>query len=207
MGQSWEPEFGPKDYRIIAEQPLYSGYCSIKRYSLAYKLFDGGMSHSIERELISRPPAAAVLLFDPKQDALIMIEQLRVGALNDPRGPWLLEIVAGLIDAGESPEETAKREAMEEAGCEISSLKLICQYWVSPGISNEKTHVFCGITRAEKSGRGFGLIHDGEDIKVHIMPSKDVLSLLHAGKITNASTVIALQWFELNHATLLNLFQ
>lgn len=207
MSKAWEPEFSHQDYHILKEEKVYEGYCSIMQYSLEHKLFKGGMSHPLQRELFCRSSAVAVLLYDPEQDRVILIEQIRIGALADPLGPWLLEVVAGLIDAGETPEICARREAMEEAACIIETLIPICHYWVSPGISNEKTMVYCGITKAGQTGQVYGLQHDGEDIKVHIIPAREAFALLKDGKITSASAVIALQWLELNHASFLRELQ
>lgn len=204
MSKAWEPEFSHQDYHIIEEEKRYSGYCPVTRYSLDFKLFNGGRSHVVQRELVVRPEVAAVLLYDPTQDAVILIEQIRVGALEDPKSPWILDVVAGQIDEGENAETAAHREAMEEAGCVIESLVPICHYWVSPGISNEKTFIYCGITKARKTGEVYGLQHDGEDIKIHVLKAQDSFILLQQGKICSASAVIALQWLELNRTTFLN---
>ncbi len=202
MNKIWEPEFSHQDYTIVKEEKMYSGYCPIKRYTLEFNLFKGGRSHPIQRELVQRPPVAAVLLYDPKQDAVMLIEQIRVGVLEDPLGPWILDIVAGQIDEGEDAESCAHRETMEEAGCKIEALIPICHFWVSPGITNERTMIYCGITKAGRTGQVYGLQHDGEDIKVHIMPSSESFALLKQGKISSASAVIALQWLELNRGAM-----
>jgi ADP-ribose pyrophosphatase len=207
MDKAWEPEFSSQDYRILKEEELYSGYCPVKGFALEFKLFNGGISHPVQRELVNLPPVAAVLLYDPKQDLVVLIEQIRTGAFHDPSGPWLLEIVAGRIDEGETAESCAHREAMEEAGCIIDSLIPICQYWVSPGISNEQTSIYCGITKSIQTGQIFGLQHEGEDIKIHTIAAKESFALLREGKITSASAVIALQWLELNHSSFLHVPQ
>lgn len=202
MSDFWAPEFTHQDYEILSENQVYDGYCAVKQLNLRYKLFQGGYSHTVKRDLITRSEAAAVLLYDPKRDALVMIEQFRTGALQDMQSPWLLEIVAGIIEPNDTAENTAYREAKEEANCEIFSLKHISTYRVSPGISSEVTHVYCGLVNAPEGPNIHGLIDEGENIKVHILPSDEVIALLNQGKINSASAVIALQWFVINRSSL-----
>lgn len=202
MATNYVPKFSHQDYSILQETNVYPGYCRVYQYQLRFRLFNGGWSAPVTRDLMCRPPAVAVLLYDPLQDKVVMIEQLRMGALHQPEGPWLLEIVAGLIDPGETPESTAFREAKEEANCDILSLRHICSYLVSPGISDEVTHVYCGLIHTPEQGGVYGITEDGEDINIHILNATDVLSMLHQGKILSASAVVALQWFALNHLSL-----
>lgn len=202
MTKSWVPQFTHQDVEVLDEKEVYSGYCPIKEYKLRFRLFQGGWSHTVVRERILRPSAAAVLLYDPHTDQVVMIEQIRMGALALPNSPWILEIVAGLIDLGETPETTAKRESIEEAGCTIESLIHICTYLVSAGISDEQTTVYCGLIQAPKHGGLHGLLEDGEDIKVHVLFAEEVFELLKQGKISSASAVIAVQWLALNRASL-----
>lgn len=202
MSKFLGPEFTHQDYEIISEDEIYTGYCALRAVKLRFRLFQGGWSQTIVRELVTKTPAVAVLLYDPTQDKIVMIEQFRTGALQDTESPWLLEIVAGLIDGNDTPESTAYREAKEETNCEIYSLKHICTYKVSPGISNEITHVYCGLIKAPEKPGIHGLGEEGENIKVHVINAEDAFLLLKQGKINSASAVIALQWFEVNHSSL-----
>jgi ADP-ribose pyrophosphatase len=152
---------------------------------------------------VIRAPAAAVLLYDPDTDLVILIEQFRIGAIKDPNSPWLLEIVAGVVDDEEPYEQCARREASEEAGHSIDILIHIIDYWVSAGTSNEKVSIFCGLVKANPSGTLHGVREEGEDIKIHTLPSKDAFTLVHTGKVANAPAIIALQWLELNRSSLL----
>lgn len=202
MLKSWLPEFSHQDFEILQKETLYQGFLTVQKYQLRFRCFQGGFSHPVSRELLSKDPAVAVFLYDPKKDKVVMIEQFRVGALQDTESPWVLEIVAGVVDANETNESTAYREAKEEANCDILSLRHICTYHVSPGISNEITSVYCGFIEAPNETGFYGLLEDGEDIKVHIMSGPEVIQLFRQGKITSASAVIAIQWFELNRETL-----
>jgi len=198
MSTIWAPIFTGRDLEISSVIDVYSGFCSVKRYSFRFKLFEGSFSAMVQRELVYRTPVVNVLLYDPEKRAVVLIEQVRVGALEDSESPWLLEIVGGMVDEGESVEDSAYREAMEETGHTIVKLIPITQYWVTPGISNERTTVFCGLVRSRPSGAIQGLEAEGEDIKVHVIPVQDAFFLVRAGKVTTSPAIIALQWLELN---------
>lgn len=203
MPQSYAPELKHQDVEILQEKQVSHGYLPIKEYKLRYRLFEGGWTHVLTRELMLRPNVAAVLLYDPKEDKVVLIEQFRMGALEENESPWVLDIVAGLIDEGEGSEDAAKREVREEASYTVHRLLPICRYLVSVGISNEKTSIFCGIIKIEENSNRFhGIKEEGEDIQLHILSVRDALVLLKEGKILAASAVIALQWLALNHSSL-----
>lgn len=195
------PHFTKQDLKILEKKEPYSGFCSIKHFKIQFPLFAGGMSEIFEREFLYRAHAVAVLLFDPDTNKVILIEQVRAAAFEE-ENPWLLEIVAGMIESNDTPEATAHREAIEEAGYPILSLIPIGSYLASPGISNEKTFVFCGRIKAKDIGELHGLAHEGEDIKVHVVPILDAFTLLEEGKILSASAIIALQWLQINRFSL-----
>ncbi len=197
MPTHWTPEFNRQDVDIIEDLQVFSGYCPIKRYRLRFKLFAGGLSNVFSREVLYRPPAAAVLLYDKSMDSVLLIEQFRVGALGE-KSPWVLEIVAGVIDENDNAEETAYRESLEEAGCEILTLIPIHTCIVSPGVSSEISHIYCGLTKLSNKHTYHGLLEEGEDIKTHIISTNDALAWLKQGKIKTAPAIIALQWLALN---------
>jgi len=187
------------DVEIIEKKVCYEGFFRIERYRLRHRLYNGSWSGEIVRELFERGHAAAVLPYDPVRDEVVLIEQFRVGALEVPGGPWLMEIVAGVIDGDETTEDVVRREAVEEAGCTISELIPICDYLVSPGGTSEMISLYCGRVDATNVGGIHGLAEENEDIKVTSIPFKDALSLLDSGKINSASPIMALQWLALNH--------
>lgn len=201
MADQWLPQFAGKDVFGLEEKELFSGYSRICRYSFQHPLFSGGQSHSIHREVFLRPKAIAVLLLDPDQEQIVLIEQFRVGALSEPNGPWLLEIVAGVVDEHEDLEKAAFRETKEETGCTILSLLPVGAYLASPGVSNEKLFIYCGRVQAPKTGI-YGLSEEGEDIKVHVLSIETAFQLLAQGKIVSAPAVIALQWLHINRFAL-----
>lgn len=164
------------------------------------------------REVFERGHAVGVLLYDPDRDVVVMIEQFRIGAfavqpsLQFRRrvSPWLMEIVAGIVEKGESPEDVARRESIEEAGCEILDLVHICDYLVSPGGSTESVILFCGRVRAPRHGAIHGIDEEHEDIRVHVVPAHRALKWLDTGLACNSMIIIALQWFRLNRERLRN---
>jgi ADP-ribose pyrophosphatase len=192
-------------FEVLDKSVCYSGFFRMERYRLRHELFSGGWSPEIIRECLERGHAVAVLLYDPEQDRVVLLEQFRVGALEFPGGPWLLEIVAGIIDhPGETTEDVARRETVEESGCELLDLVPICHYLVSPGGTSESITLFCGrVDTAIVTSGVRGIASEHEDIRVHVVSRAEALDLLHAGRINSAAPIIALQWLELNRPKLL----
>ena len=184
---------------LIEKQAAFCGYFRIDRFRLRFPLYRGGMSREVVREVLERGRVAAVLLLDPDNDAVVLIEQFRPGPYAAGAQPWLIEIVAGVIEGAESAEEMARREAREEAGCDITDLSPIMHFFTSPGASTESVTLFCGRVDSSNAGGVHGLAEEGEDIRVMVVSVNDALSLLHEGKIVNAKTIIALQWLSTNY--------
>lgn len=190
--------FTAADSELVAREPLYAGFFRLERYRVRHRLFAGGWSETFSREVFVRHEAAVVLLFDPARDVVVMIEQFRAPALGKVDSPWLLELVAGLLDKNESAADVARREAVEEAGCDILVLLPIARYLPSPGGSDEFVHLFLGLIDSEGVGGIHGLPDEHEDIRVHCVPLVEARVLLESGRINNAATLIALQWLLLN---------
>lgn len=191
-------QFGTKDVEIVSQETVFDGFFKMVKMRFRHKLFAGGWGPEIEREILERGDAVAVLPYDPVTDEFIFIEQIRIGALRGSQTPWLLECVAGMIDKQESPEEVAQREAQEEAGVEITQLYHACSYLSSPGGTSERMQVYIGETDVSQAGGIHGLEDENEDILVHRVSLMQAQEWLEQGKIDNAATVIALQWFLLN---------
>jgi ADP-ribose pyrophosphatase len=195
-------QFSQADCELAAREPLYSGFFRLERFRVRHRLFAGGWTETFAREVFVRHEAAVALLYDPPRERVVMIEQFRAPAIGKVANPWLLELVAGLIDKDESPEEVARREAQEEAGCTVGALLPIARYLPSPGGSDEFVHLFLGIVDSEGLGGIHGLPDEHEDIRVHLVPLAGARDMLDAGRINNAATLIALQWLLLNHGRL-----
>ncbi|WP_435606433.1 NUDIX domain-containing protein [Pseudomonas knackmussii] len=191
---------GPDDVEISEREECFSGFYRIERLQLRHRQFAGGMGPLISRELFVRHDAVCVLPYDPQRDEVVLVEQFRVGALEAGVNPWLLELVAGLIDKDEEPEEVARREAVEEAGITLGALWPIAQYLPSPGGSNELVYLFVGRCDSSQAVGIHGLAEEGEDIRVHVLPLEDALQAVRDGRINNAASMLALQWLALNRA-------
>lgn len=189
---------------VIEKEICYQGFFRIERCRLRHRLFNGQWSRVLSREIFERGHAAAVLPYDPIRDEVILIEQFRAGALDAPGGPWLLEIVAGMIESGETAEDVVKRESMEEANCTVTNLIPLYDFLVSPGGTSERVALFCGRVDTKHAGGIFGAQHEGEDIKVHVVSLGTALALLQSGKLNSASAIIALQWLALNRSQVRN---
>lgn len=188
---------------VIEKETPFKGYFQIDRYKLRHKLHDGGTSAPMEREIFERGHAVGVVLYDPDHDLTVLIEQFRPGAYAAGfRDPWLIEIVAGIIEEGESPESVARREAVEEAGCEVLDIFHAMHYIVSPGGSSETLHLYCARVNALESGGLHGLAHEGEYIHAFAVPVDEALALLDNPPKLNSTTIIALQWLALNREKL-----
>lgn len=190
----------PKTVEIVQREQCFKGFYRLDKLRLRHELFDGGMSREITRELFVRHDAVCVLPYDPQRDEVVLIEQFRVGALGKSSNPWLIELVAGLIDKDEEPEQVAHREAEEEAGLTFSALWPMTRYFPSPGGSDEFVHLFLGRCSTEQAGGVHGLEEEGEDIRVQVWSFEDALQAVRDGRIGNAASIIALQWLALNRA-------
>ncbi|QJQ95230.1 MULTISPECIES: NUDIX domain-containing protein [Halomonadaceae] len=196
------PRFTQADIERLDDECLYQGFFRLERRHLRHQRFSGGLSNEVVREVHVRHDAVGVLLYDVERDAVVMVEQIRAGALDDPLSPWKLEPVAGLVEAGESPAEVARREAVEEAGCEIGELIELHTYYPSPGACNEQVTLFCGLVDSQGVGGVHGLEHEHEDIQVHVLPFIKAWELLDAGRLDNAMCLIALYWLARERASL-----
>jgi ADP-ribose pyrophosphatase len=185
-------------WSVVSNRLLHNGFFRLYRFELKHDLFDGGESPVLTRELLDRHHAAAVLPYDPVHDELVLIEQFRIGAADDATGPWVMEIIAGLIEPGETAEQLVHREAMEEAGCIISDVIPVHHYYSSPGSSNERIQIYFARTETEGLGGIHGIDEEGEDIRVHVVSSGTAFDWLDKGRIDSALPIIALQWFRLN---------
>jgi ADP-ribose pyrophosphatase len=192
----------PEEYEIIERETPFQGYFRIDKYKLRHRCFDGGWTKPFYREVFERGHAVAVLPYDPERDRVVLQEQFRVGALEAPGSPWLLEIVAGIIDDGEHIEAVVRREAREEAGLDLSEIQHIQDYLVSPGGTSERVSLFVGRCDSSVAGGIHGLDEETEDIRVCVLDFEQALAEMSDRPINAATLVIALQWLALNRDAL-----
>ncbi|GKW08254.1 ADP-ribose diphosphatase [Pectobacterium carotovorum] len=194
--------FTKDDVEIIARETLYDGFFSLERYRFRHRLFNGGMSGEVSREILERGHAVVLLPYDPVRDEVVLIEQIRIAAYDTSASPWLFELVAGMIELGESHEEVARREAEEEAGLRVGRCRPIINYLASPGGTSERLAVLVGEVDTRTAKGIHGLAEENEDIRVHVVSRKQSYQWVEEGIVDNAASVIALQWLALHHEEL-----
>lgn len=201
-GKKYPVTFTKNDVEIIARETLYSGFFSLINYRFRHRMFNGEMSGEVKRVVFERGHAAVLLPYDPVRDEVVLIEQIRIPAFDSSQTPWLLELVAGIIDPGETPEDVARREAVEEAGITPARVKPVLSYLASPGGTSERLSVLVGEVDASLAQGNHGLEEENEDILVHVVSREQAYQWVEQGIIDNAASVIALQWLELHHKKL-----
>ncbi len=201
MKKYWNPVFTKADFEIEKDTVICQSFYQMREVVLNHQRFEGG-SVQLKRDLFWRPDAVCVLLYDPKVEKVVLIEQFRIGTIDHPRSPWLLELVAGLVEEGESAADVAYRESIEEAGAKVLDLAHISRFTPSPGGVREYIDLFCACVDSTHIGGVHGLAEEGEDIKVHLFPVEDAFAMLKTGEVDNAPAIIALQWLQLNKESL-----
>ena len=190
------------DVEILERQTGYSGVFRLEKLRLRHRRYDGNWTGPLDREVFDRGEAVAVVPYDPVQDAVVLIEQFRTGAFFAGWPPWMLEIVAGIIDAGEQALDVAAREMKEETGLAVTHLEPIARFMPSPGAMSETVEMYVGRVDASEAASAGGLATEGEDIRVLVMPADDAVGLLDTGRIDTAITLIGLQWLALHRHAL-----
>jgi ADP-ribose pyrophosphatase len=194
--------FGQNDVEIITRETRYKGFFSIIAYRFRHRLFSGEMSGEVVREVFERGHAAVLLPYDPQRDEVVLIEQIRIPSIDSSDTPWLLEMVAGIIEEGETVEDVARREALEEANIVVGRCKPALSYLASPGGTSERLSILVGEVDATTAEGIHGLAAENEDIRVHVVTREQAYRWVEDGVIDNAASVIALQWLALHHESL-----
>lgn len=192
----------PADVEIEASETVFQGYFRIDRYRLRHRKHDGGWTGPMTREVFERGHAAAVLQYDPRRDEVVLLRQFRIGALAGGKAGWQTEVVAGIIEPGEQPEEVARRESVEESGITVDALIPMYHYLASPGGTSESVRLYCALVDASDVGGIYGLDHENEDIRVDAVAWSEAWEMLEGGTIDNAPAIIAMQWLALNRTRL-----
>lgn len=197
-------QFTQNDIEILKDESLYKGFFNMRKIHFRHKLFAGGWSEEVARELLVKGAASAVIAYDPKLDSVILVEQVRIGAYDPklPNSPWLFELIAGMVGDGETPEDVALRESMEEAGVTVENLQHALSVWDSPGGVLERIHLFAGKVDSTQAKGLHGLAEEHEDIRVHVVTRETAYQWMQQGKIDNGIAVMGLQWLQLNYQQL-----
>lgn len=200
-----QASYNKNDCLIEARQYAYQGFLKVENVSLRHRLFhQDQLIPTIHRELLHRPEAAGVLLYDDQQEKFALIEQFRIGALDDIDSPWQLEIIAGVLDGDESPETCIRREALEESGCTVNQLQHLFSFYPSAGACSELFHLYVAHVQLPEQGGIFGMPDEGENIQLHLIQYTDLATLLSNGRLRNAPVIMALQWLQQHIAHMQN---
>ena len=200
-----EKYFGNNDIEIQRQETAFNGYFRVLRYRLKHKLFNGGWSQLISRELFARGDSVGVLLYDAQRDCVALAQQFRIGCLNNEHGAWVWEVVAGMVKPDEAAADVAVREVAEETGLHISAdcLVPIARYYSSPGGTDERLQLFCALCELPNDLESIhGLPEEGEDIRVRRFVADTVFDAMLDGTINNAASIIALQWLQIHRDAL-----
>lgn len=188
------------DIRIEAHRRPYEKFFAVEEITARFRLFDDTWSDPVDRAVFRVADAVTVLPYDPVRDRILLIEQVRFGALaHGDAAPWLLEPIAGMIDAGETPEVTARREAEEEARITLGALHFVARYYPSPGGIAQV--LFSYVAEADLPDDITGVAgedHEGEDIQSHIVSFDEAVTLLETGDMANAPLILSFQWLMMN---------
>ncbi|KGT46764.1 NUDIX hydrolase [Acinetobacter sp. HR7] len=197
-----QASYNNKDVEIQQREYLYQGFLKVEKVQVSHRLFNSNeYIPPIQRELIERRPAAGVLLYNDQQQKFALIEQFRIGALNDPDSPWQLEVIAGVLDGNESPEDCIRREALEESGCELKDLQFLYSFYPSAGACSEMFHLFVAQADLPVQGGVHGMPEEGENIQLHVFDYTHLPELFRNHRLRNAPVIMALQWLQQHIAT------
>lgn len=199
-GHALEPVMSVQDVEILKSTQPYTNYFAVREDDLRFPTFTGTQSEIVRRAAFMGGDAVTVLPYDPETDKIQLVRQFRYGAFvrSDP-DPWTLEPIAGRIDAGEAPEDAARREAFEEAGLTVTDLHRISAYYPSPAAYSEFLFSYVAIVDLSgMEGTVSGLDSEAEDILSHVIPFDDALSMIESGEIDTGPLVISLLWLAAN---------
>lgn len=196
-------ERGRADVTVLRRERPYSDFFSVDTFDVTHRAFRGGEIAPITRSVFISGPAVSMLPYDPARDLLLLIEQWRSGAwaAEDPN-PWTIEAVAGRVEPGQTPEDAARREALEEANVAIGRAVSLGRYYSAPGIANETVESFVGEADLSSAGGVHGLVEEGEDIRVLVLGFEEAMAAAEHGEINAGPALLSLLWLARNRARL-----
>jgi ADP-ribose pyrophosphatase len=183
------------DCEIVEARKAFEHFLRVDVFRFRHRLFSGEWSGLRSYDVLRRGQAAAIVLYDPDRDSVVLIEQFRLPALLAGSSPWQLEAAAGLIDSGETPAAVAIRETREETGLALIGEPVpIQRYLPSSGGSDESVFLFCGRVDSSLAAGVHGLAEEHEDIRVVVKTIAEIEAVLDQGAIESGHTLICLYW-------------
>ena len=189
---------------VLERRHPHAGFFALQEVALTHPRFDGGRSPRLSREVFVVGDAVTVLPYDPVRDRVLLIEQFRVGPFGrgDPH-PWQLEAIAGRIDPGETPEDAARREAVEEAGLVLGRLEKVAEYYPTPGAVTEYLYSYVALCDLPDGVAGvFGAAEEAEDIRGQLLAFDRLVDVMATGEIGNAPLLLTVLWLQRERARL-----
>jgi len=190
---------GRGDFEVVRMERAYTSFIAVQEIDFRHRRFRGGWSGEVHRSVVSWGDVVTLLPYDPKADALLVIEQVRSGPLaRGDANPWCIEVIAGLIDSDETLEQTARREAMEEAGLTLGRVERIGDLYTTPGFAAERITAFVGEVDLSQAGGVHGLESEGEDIRSVILPFAEMMAAVAANAVNTGPALVSLLWLAAN---------
>ena len=190
-----------KKVEISEKSYVLDDFFKVEEVFLKHQKYDGSMSASMRRLNFERGDSVAVLLKNTDTGCFILTEQFRYPAHSKTQDGWIVEAIAGSLKPSEDPAKAMKREILEEVGYQASELQFLHTFFVSPGGTSERIHLFYGeVASAQQVEAGGGLEQEHEDIKIIEWTEEEAQNALQTGKVVDAKTLIAFQWYFANHS-------
>ncbi|MCW8842393.1 MAG: NUDIX domain-containing protein [Rhodobacteraceae bacterium] len=188
--------YDAKDVAVREVRRAYVDFFALDDYDLRFRRFDGAMGEEVRRAVFVATDAVIMLPYDPVRDRVLLIEQFRMGPLaRGDQTPWQLEPIAGRIDAGETAQAAAHREAQEEAGITLEALHDVAHCYASPGCSTEFFDIYVGIADLPDDVVGVaGVESEQEDIRSYLFSFDDLMALVDGFQAVNTPLVLAALW-------------
>ncbi len=186
-----------KKVSIEQKRYLLNDFFKVEEAYLRFEQFNGEMSRQLRRLSLERGDSVSILVYNITTKKIILINQFRYPTYQHGDG-WITETIAGMVDHGEPPEETARRETEEETGLNITAFEHIATFYLSPGGSSERIFLYYSEVSGEqaKYKSTGGLLHEGEDIKVVELSVAEATARIRSGEIMDAKTIVGIYWLE-----------
>lgn len=196
---TWQPTFKYTDVTQLKSERAYDGFFKLNQVQIDHPRFDGGRSGPVNREVMIRGHAVAVVCYDVALHRFVLIEQFRIGPWYSGANPWLLEVVAGMTEEGETDRAVAVREVAEETGIAITEadLTFITQYYPSPGGTDEQVTLFAATVDSTTARQYAGVETEHEDIKIQVVDANWAFDACRDAIIDNSATIMGIQWVQL----------
>jgi len=182
---------------VSPPEVLVQGFRRLERYRVTLRQSDGAAA-SLTREVLDVGKVVGILAVDPARNLIVLIRQFRLAAHLAFGHGELIEIIAGHVEQGETEEQAARRECLEEIGVAPRSLHRLLSFMPAPGTNNEFATLFLGIVDSAKVPERAGAAGEAEDTRPLRVDIDAALAAPTEGKLHNGYLIIALQWLALN---------